>query len=267
VELPFRITFIVKQKICDYEFPTISKQPNVSGYFMTTNRMTIKLFSILTFFILTIGCNTGGQNKATSISDTNVSHKNITTKQDNDLDKTIEIDCDTVYENKGFRLVIKPLDKNKANEINYNFVFRVIKHIKGQDTEIFRDTIESTTQEIKFSDFNNDNTKDILIQNISDVRSNWTYNLYLVNLNKETFQKIKGFGEIKNPNYLPKYNLIDNMVMSGRNWTSFYKIEGDTIKDFDIVIYDGEDDNGKVTYDKDYKKAINQILKNEKNNR
>ena len=48
--------------------------------------------------------------------------------------------------------------------------------------------------------------------------------------------------------------------MSGRNWTSFYKIVGDNIKDYEIVIYDGEDENGKVTYDEDYKKAIKTIL-------
>ena len=55
------------------------------------------------------------------------------------------------------------------------------------------------------------------------------------------------------------------MVMSGRNWTSFHKIIGDTIKDFNIVIYDGEDENGIDTYDADYKKAIKKILTKEKN--
>jgi len=49
---------------------------------------------------------------------------------------------------------------------------------------------------------------------------------------------IKGFEEIKNPSYIPNHNLIDNYVNSGKNWTSFYKIQGDSIKDFDIVVYD-----------------------------
>ncbi len=107
----------------------------------------------------------------------------------------------------------------------------------------------------------------ILIQNISDVRSNWTFNLYLVDTINDKLTKVKGFEEIKNPKFLSKYNLIDNYVMSGRNWTSFYKIENNKIKEYDIVIYDGEDKNGKVTYDNDYKKAIKTILTNEKNNR
>ncbi len=53
--------------------------------------------------------------------------------------------------------------------------------------------------------------------------------------------------------------------MSGRNWTGFYKILGDTIKDFKIVIYERDDENGKNTYDGDYKKVINKIMTNEKN--
>lgn len=64
---------------------------------------------------------------------------------------------------------------------------------------------------------------------------------------------------IPNPNYLPQYDLIDNQVLSGRNWTSFYKIIGDSIKDFDIVIYDDEKDNS--SYKVEYQKAINKILR------
>jgi len=122
-------------------------------------------------------------------------------------------------------------------------------------------------QEVKFEDFNKDKVKDILVQNISDVRSNWTYYLYFVDTANDKLKKIKGFEEIKNPNYIREYDLIDNYVMSGRNWTSFYKIQGDSIKDFNIVIYDGENENGRVTYNKDYKKAIATILGKEKNKR
>jgi hypothetical protein len=56
------------------------------------------------------------------------------------------------------------------------------------------------------------------------------------------------------------------MVYSGRNWTSFYKIQGNSVKDFNIIIYDGENSKGLATYDKDYKKALNKILSIEKNN-
>ena len=105
----------------------------------------------------------------------------------------------------------------------------------------------------------------MLFKNISDLRSNWTYNLYLVDLKKDKLKKIKGFNEIKNPHYLPKYNIIDNEVMSGRIWTSFYQIKGDTIKNFRYEIYRGEDENRNPdTYEEDYKHTLNQILKNKK---
>ena len=87
----------------------------------------------------------------------------------------------------------------------------------------------------------------------------------LVDTTQNKLKKIKGFEEIKNPNYLPQYNLIDNYVMSGQIWTSFYKILGDSVKDFDIVIHDDQIDNGH--YVREYKKAINSIMIKNKNNR
>lgn len=227
--------------------------------------MTTKLIYILTLFILVTSCNNVRQNDQTSQHDSDTTKLNGLTNNSSDNFEIIEISCDSIYKDKGISIKLIPLDTNKVNEPQYKFVFLTIKQQNGQSFEIFRDTIESRVQEVKFVDFNNDNVKDILIQNISDVRSNWTYNLYIVDKNVNSGRKIKGFEEIKNPNYLPKYDLIDNMVMSGRNWTSFYKIVGDTIKAFNIVIYDEEDENGKDTYDANYKKAIKKILTNEKN--
>ncbi len=54
-----------------------------------------------------------------------------------------------------------------------------------------------------------------------------------------------------------------NMVISGRTWTSFYKIQGDSIKDLDVLIYH-RDENGKDIYDKEYKRAIKKLT--DKNN-
>jgi hypothetical protein len=219
-----------------------------------------QLIYILTIFTTITSCNNVGQNKELSKLDSITVNQNSSTKSLEDNSEIVEINCDSIYKDKGISIKLIPLDTNKINEPEYRFVFIVIKQKNGQSAEIFRDTIESTVQEFKFADFNNDNIKDILIQNISDVRSNWTYNLYIVDKNISFIKKIRGFEEIKNPNYLSKYDLIDNIVMSGRNWTSFYKIVGDSIKDYKIVIYDGEDENGKVTYDEDYKKAIKTIL-------
>jgi hypothetical protein len=219
-----------------------------------------QLIYILTIFATITSCNNVGQNKELSKLDSVTVNQNSLTNSLEDNSEIVEIYCDSIYKDKGISIKLIPLDTNKINEPEYKFVFIVIKQKNGQNSEIFRDTIESTVQEVKFADFNHDNIKDILIQNISDVRSNWTYNLYIVDKNLGFIKKIRGFEEIKNPNYLPKYDLVDNMVMSGRNWTSFYKIVGDSIKDYEIVIYDGEDENGKVTYDEDYKKAIKRIL-------
>ena len=175
---------------------------------------------------------------------------------------TNNVVVDTIYKYKNYQ--IKLIQLGNSAEVNYNYIFTVSKNSNGKQTGFYRDTIESTTQEIQFTDYNNDGIKDILIQNSSDARSNWTYNLYLVSPLTDALKKIKGFNEIKNPQYMPKHNLISNMVMSGRDWTSFYKIQGDSIKDFGIIIYDDHNvDNN--TYSKDYNKAIQTILKQEKN--
>jgi hypothetical protein len=177
----------------------------------------------------------------------------------------IYINCDSVYGNKNYRLVLTPISTDQQNEENYEFVFQLFKMTNRDSIVIYNDTIISTAQEINFADFNGDNVKDILIQNSSDVRSNWTYYLYLVDLVNDTLQKIEGFNEIKNPKYLKKYNLIDNYVNSGKNWTSLYKIKGDTVLDMGVVIYDDQTENS--SYQRDLKDAIEKIIKNEKNNR
>ena len=219
----------------------------------------------MTLFVVVTSCDNVRQNDQTSQPDIDTTSQNGLTYNSSDNFEIIEIKCGSIFNDKGIIIRLVPVDRKTNKEPEYKFQFLVTKKQNGLQAEIFRDTIESTVQDVKFADFNNDNVKDILIQNISDVRSNWTYHLYIVDKNVNSIRKIKGFEEIKNPNYLPKYDLIDNMVKSGRNWTSFYKILGDTIKDFNIVIYDGADENGIVTYDADYKKAIKKILTNEKN--
>ena len=219
---------------------------------------------IYTFFCSVLFINCSNEIKTTKlveITDTTTNKKSIETlKQETNY---IEVNCDSIYINKNYKIKLFPIDNESNNTENYNYIFVVQKIIRGQEVPIYLDTIESKTREIKFVDYNNDKIKDILIQNISDVRSNLTYYLYIAKLETDTFVKIKNFGEIKNPNYLAKYNLIDNYVMSGQNWKSFYKIKGDSIKDFNIVIYDNETQK----FDNECKKAIETILTKEKNNR
>lgn len=175
-----------------------------------------------------------------------------------------EIECDSLYPNKKYIISINGnFEKVDENDLNSEFIFYQLKN--NRKVEIYRDSVFIRFGGVEFKDFNNDNIKDILIQNESDVRSNLTYNLYLIDLGKDKLKKIKGFNEIKNPRFLSKYNLIDNYVMSGREWTSFYQIEGDSVKDFGYVIYQGEDENGNpYNYEDVYKRTLNKILKSKK---
>lgn len=173
-----------------------------------------------------------------------------------------KINCDSIFNQKGYSvsLMFDPKD-----EIILNVLFTFSKTTNGKEKIIHQEKLHSQFQNVEFIDFNGDGIKDILVENDSDVRSNLTYNLFIVDLKNEKLRKINGFNDIKNPNYLEKYDLIDCMVMSGRNWTSFYKIEGNKIKDFGYVIKDGEDENGKdLEYDKNYALTLEKILKSEK---
>jgi hypothetical protein len=190
---------------------------------------------------------------------------NAVIKPEKENFENTEIICDTVYKNKGYKLTLSVFDTTNDDETIPNTLFTLSKLTDGHYLPIYSDSIFNKFQEIHFADFNNDKVKDILVESISDVRSNSTYYLYLVDTTNDKLKKIKGFEEIKNPRYLPQYDLIDNYVMSGKIWTSFYKINGDSIKDLDIVIYDDQTDNGN--YERDYKKTIHSIMIKEKNNR
>lgn len=176
------------------------------------------------------------------------------------------INCDSIYNQKGYFVSLEFDPKDESwDETQNNVVFTFSKKINGEEKIIHQEKLFSKFKRIEFIDFNGDGIKDILVENTSDVRSNLTYNLFIVDFKNQKLRKIEGFNDIKNPNYLEKYNLIDCMVMSGRNWTSFYKIEGNKVKDFGYVIEDGEDEKGKdLEYDKNYELTLAKILKSEK---
>ena len=226
--------------------------------------MIMKLFLVVLIFTLT-NCSNNSQHSVHVQGDSSKNLLKSLILLEKESFKKTEIVCDSVYKNKGYKLTLTLFDTTNEDETIPNTLFTLSKLTNRQYLPIYSDSIFNKVQEIHFVDFNNDNVKDILVKNFSDVRSNWTYYLYLVDTAQNKLKKIKGFEEIKNPNYLPQYNLIDNYVMSGQIWTSFYKILGDSVKDFDIVIYDDQIDNGN--YDREYKKAINSILTKNKNNR
>ena len=146
-----------------------------------------------------------------------------------------------------------------ASEEKKNSIFIFREEVDGKMIQIFRDTISSKIQKIEFADYNNDKVKDILVQNSSDARSNWTYYLYLIDPKTYTLTKVEGFEQIKAPKYDATHNLVTNYVVSGKNWTSFYKIAKNKIYDSGIVIYDGENEQRINTYEKDCLNAIKKI--------
>jgi hypothetical protein len=148
--------------------------------------MTTKLIFAGALFAVLMSCGHVGENKPSSGTDS------IAEIHAGNGSEKIVFGCDSIYMDKGISLKFVALDSNEE-EPEYRFVFLVAKQQRDQETEIFRDTIESTTQSVKFTDFNNDNVKDILVQNSSDVRSNWTYHLYLADKNVESVRKIKGY--------------------------------------------------------------------------
>lgn len=215
---------------------------------------------LISIIFFAIGCNNSQDGKAVSISNDSLPKKTTEEKQ------TFEIILDSIYDNKHYKIVQDYYSNGIGSDSsNSNTIFSFMMTENKKVEILYIDTVYSHTGEIEFKDFDGDNVKDILLQNLSDVRSNWTYNLYLVDTTQNQIRKVIGFEKIKNPNYLPENDLIDNTVMSGRNWTSFYKIQGDSIKDYGIVIYDNQNEDGN--YDREYKKAIKTVLMKEKNNR
>ena len=155
-----------------------SANTTVSGYFMATNTMIKKLISLLTIFTLTTSCNSGGKkNILQSLDTVKTVQKELTKTEESKFDTT-EIICDSIYKDKGYKLIKTTFFNSKSyDEDDFNAIFLFYKLKNGKYEEIYRDSILSQFEDIKFEDFNNDNVKDILIENISDVRSNLTYYL------------------------------------------------------------------------------------------
>jgi len=226
-----------------------------------SSNITIALVFIL--FLTIYSCNSDSQKNTPN---TFVNNDEIQTKKvefNKEDYSTKEIICDSIYNNKKYKLVVSDYS-NKTNKYEdvHNSIFKFYKLKNGDFQEVYRDSIVKSFEEIRFLDFNNDNVKDILIENISDVRSNITYYLYLVDTLNDKLTKVKGFNQIKNPHFLPKYNLVDNEVMSGREWTSFYQIQKDTIYDFGYVIYKGMNSDGTIAeFEKEYQSTLKKVLK------
>ncbi|WP_431242435.1 XAC2610-related protein [Flavobacterium sp. P21] len=169
---------------------------------------------------------------------------------------TTIIKCDSIYKNKGITIKLATFnDSADLQDDEENSNLTITQELNGKRSVLIKENLHSSAQEIDFRDFNNDNIKDILVQNYSDVRSNWTYYLYLYNPKTNTFKKVIGFEEIKNPIFNSKYGIIESHVISGKNWASFYKIKNNKIHDFNIEITD----DGSPKSEKEYAKQLKKL--------
>ena len=232
--------------------------------------MTKKIIYFFITTFLTLACNSTKQKKVDNSKEVHKEIKKDTVRLINKSEnfatnKISENIYESYYPNREYKITLTAFEfiNDDEDESELNTILTISKLNNGKYIPYYTDSIFSKVKQIKFEDYNNDNVKDILIQNYSDVRSNWTYNLYVFENNQRKLTKIKGFEEIKNPKYLSKYNLIDNYVNSGQNWTSFYKIKRDSIINFDIIVYDDQTEDG--TYEREYNKALQSILTKEKN--
>ncbi|MFN7262083.1 MAG: XAC2610-related protein [Cyclobacteriaceae bacterium] len=167
---------------------------------------------------------------------------------------TLMINCDSVFSEAGYYIQLITVDSLVNNQTNSILVFG--QRNKGGQEQIYIDTLYSKVGQVKFLDFNQDNIKDILVQNESDARSNWTYNLFLTDLESRTLMMVKGFDQIKNPNVNADFEIIESHVNSGTNYIEFYKlVNRDSIFKYDILVYDSMDDSSE----KNYKLALDKI--------
>jgi hypothetical protein len=213
------------------------------------------LLILITSFLIVLGCSNSRCKELNKPK--NTTHLLDNTNQYNDA---LVIYCDSIYKSAGYKLTLISDQSSIEDDALINSIFRFAKVVNGKEIEVFSDSIFSSSKVVKFEDFNNDKIKDILIQNVSDVRSNWTYYLYLVDMKVNKLTKVKGFEEIKNPRFNHKFNVIENYVNSGENWTEFYGIKDDSVFNYGITIHDEMDENGESNYESEYQKALG-ILK------
>ena len=167
--------------------------------------------------------------------------------------KRIDNQFETLYTNKKYKISLSKINDLEASS---NTILKIYKNNKM----VFEDSIYNTQpSNILFEDFNGDLIDDILVHYSSDVRSNESFTLFLVDTLNDSFKRIKGFEEIPNPRYVAEYDIISNYVLSGKNWSGFYKIQGDTV--FDFGLFAEDDMIEESNYDKEYKKAIRKIRK------
>ncbi|HQQ98540.1 MAG TPA: hypothetical protein PLX35_14815 [Cyclobacteriaceae bacterium] len=154
---------------------------------------------------------------------------------------TLVINCDSVFNETGYYVRLFTYDSRLENRYNAIFVFG--QTISGGEERIYVDSLYSKVGQVSFMDINQDGTKDILIQHDSDVRSNWTYHLFLTDLRGRRLNRVRGFDQVRNPRVNTDAGIIESRVSSGTNYIEFYKlVNKDSIYKYDLLVYDTLDD-------------------------
>ncbi|QNR23957.1 XAC2610-related protein [Croceimicrobium hydrocarbonivorans] len=126
------------------------------------------------------------------------------------------------------------IDSSFVSEDIPNQRLELVHQVNSTFQVIYSDLIHSDFEKVQFKDFNSDHIPDLLIQCISDVRSNWTYNLYLIEKDGPSLKKIEGFNRIKNPEWDYETGLIRSYVVSGQDYKELYRINrNDSVERFE----------------------------------
>lgn len=182
--------------------------------------------------------------------------------ENNTIHDSLTLSKDTFQIDEKYKLTATYLNLSTDDFIENLVAVQLIKLQNNKDSIVFKDTVPSFSGIIEFIDFNNENKTDILVQHSSSARSNIHYTLYRLDTMHHKLIKIKGFEDIPNPRYVPKYDIIDCYALTGINWTNFYSIKNDSIIDYNLIIED--DLTRKSGYYKNYKKAIKKVLEIQK---
>lgn len=166
-------------------------------------------------------------------------------------------------ESVNYKIALVPLPNEVISSIDtpYNSVFILFEETADKTIIVSIDSIWSKGN-VEFADYNNDNIKDLLIDHTSSARGNESYYLYLIPKSRKGLKKIRNFEKIPNPFFDSTNNVISNYVLTGTNYTDFYKISGDSVIDLHMTIEDirpENDVNNTSHYDKEYAKAIGKI--------
>ena len=129
-----------------------------------------------------------------------------------------------LFRNPDIIMNIRIFNTEQSDPDQYN---AVVVLIKKDGKQVFSDSLYMGRLAFYFEDFNGDGQKDLVMyRHMLASRSNMTYNLYLMDKNRQTLHRVVGFENILNPEYDKKRNLIKSTALFGPyvGW-NYHKID------------------------------------------